>query len=111
MIDFWLENNPYKLWKPELQCFGSYALDAEGNEVFPINQSCSFFCALGWLQRMKVPKFLVDNFNAWLMITYDNDPITVLNDIKKWEPRDFEFAWTKFAADVKRFENPAPRRS
>jgi len=110
MIDYWLEHNPYRLWKPELQCFGSYSLDEAGNEVFPINQQCAFFCALGWLQRMKVPKFLIDNFNAWCMIHFDNQPITVLNDIKHWHPRDFEFAWTKFTQDVRRYEDAPPAR-
>ncbi len=94
------QQNPFMNWTEENQCFGKYATDELGEESGPQQHRTCRWCAIGWLHFMRVPQIFVTQFNQWCMANFNGQPLTVLNDINYWKPRDFEFAWDKFVKDL-----------
>jgi|SRR5215510_3021566 len=90
--------NPFIDWKR--QTFGYLAVNRMGIAVSPNSKDACAWCARGWIYR----KFKNDNplmakilnrFNVF-MIDEHQRPITQLNDVCKFTPRDFKVEFDKF---------------
>jgi len=100
MSNHWTERNPFQDWTQEKQCFDKYAINEKNEICSPNSPWAKKFCAIGWLQKQQITPTTIELFNEWCLTNYEQGSITALNDVERWQPRDFEFAWERFVLEL-----------
>jgi hypothetical protein len=86
--------NPFAGWKPDEQCFGKTALNADGEAVASTSTQAVKWCALGRLFRC-YDDYWIEEFSTWFAERY-GERLMIANDSRHWLPSRFITAWDEF---------------